>query len=255
MLPSDKQGKPPEDARAANGERPADHAGSGLVVSPDVRFAVLDGTVVLLELTSAEYFAFDDVGSDFWLRLVDPRIELQTALGELRAERGDVVDRFVDDCLRRNLLTRGTPVSVSPPSPRLGRRSTTSSWFLTPRAWYHLARTWAALRLRGFGPVYRRLLVERPFQRPASPDLVDRAVRSFVRAENLFWFRDAPDDCLPRSLALFSFLRALGLPATHKIGGMRYPGLLMHAWVESSERALIDDPELLGMLTVLSTIP
>ena len=134
MLPSDKQGKPPEDARAANGERPADHAGSGLVVSPDVRFAVLDGTVVLLELTSAEYFAFDDVGSDFWLRLVDPRVELQTALGELRAERGDVVDRFVDDCLRRNLLTRGTPVSVSPPSPRLGRRSTTSSWFLTARA-------------------------------------------------------------------------------------------------------------------------
>ena len=76
-----------------------------------------------------------------------------------------------------------------------------------------------------------------------------------MRAENLFWFRDAPDDCLPRSLALFSFLRALGLPATHKIGGTRYPGLLMHAWVESSERALIDDPELLGMLTVLSTIP
>ena len=216
---------------------------------------MLDGTVVLLELTSAEYFAFDDVGSDFWLRLVDPRIELQTALGELRAERGDVVDRFVDDCLRRNLLTRGTPASVSPPSPRIGPRSTTSSWFLTPRAWSHLARTWAALRLRGFGPVYRRLLVERPLQRPTSPDLVDRAVRSFVRAENLFWFRDAPDDCLPRSLALFSFLRALGLPATHKIGGTRYPGLLMHAWVESSERALIDDPELLGMLTVLSTIP
>jgi hypothetical protein len=111
------------------------------------------------------------------------------------------------------------------------------------------------LRIRGFGPVYRNLLSERPLEYPASADLLDEAVNSFVRAENLFWFRDAPEDCLPRSLALFGFLRAVGLPATHNIGGARFPGLLMHAWVESSEHALLDDPEFVRTLTVLSTIP
>jgi hypothetical protein len=255
VLRSHNLGEKPENARSADDEYLAERAGAGLLVSPDVRFVVLDGTVILLELMSAEYFAFDDVGSDFWLRLVDPRTELRTALDELRAERGDAVDRFVDDCLRRNLLTRRTPSTVGPPAPRIGRRSTASSWFLTPRAWSHLARTWALLRIRGFGPVYRRLLAERPLRCPASPDLLDKAVTSFVRAENLFWFRDAPEDCLPRSLALFSFLRALGLPATHSIGGTRFPGLLMHAWVESSEQALLDDPEFVRTLTVLSTIP
>jgi Transglutaminase-like superfamily len=225
-----------------------------LSVSPDVRFAELDGTVILLELNSAEYFALDDTGSDIWLRLVESRTGIGTALDELRAERGEAITRFVDECLRRNLLARSRPAPVAPPSPRTARRSIGSHRFLTARAWLHLVRTWVLLRIRGFGQVYRRHLRERSLQHPASPDLLQRAVTSFVRAENFFWFRDAPDDCLPRSLALFSFLRSIGLPAAHCIGGTRFPGLLMHAWVESSEHVLLDDPEFVSTLTVLSTI-
>lgn len=239
----------------ASSEYPDDRSAANLYASPNVRFAVLDGAVFLLELGSAEYFAFDTVGSDFWLRLVDPDARTGAVLAELHAEHGDAVDRFVDDCLRRSLLTRRRPTTVAPPPARAGGRSRWNSRFLTSRAWFHLARIWVLLRFTGFGPVYRRLLAERPPPRPASPELLGRAVSSFVRAENFFWFRGAPDDCLPRSLALFSFLRALGLPATHRIGGTRFPVLLMHAWVDSSGRALLDDPEFIRRLTVLSTVP
>jgi hypothetical protein len=61
--------------------------------------------------------------------------------------------------------------------------------------------------------------------------LMDRALGQFLLAENLWRFRMAPDDCLPRSLALFSYLRRLGLPIVHRIGVTASP-MEMHAWTE-----------------------
>ncbi len=53
----------------------------------------------------------------------------------------------------------------------------------------------------------------------------------FLRAEHGFISRLGPRDCLPRSLALFSFLAGAGFAVTHVIGVQRYP-FAAHAWVE-----------------------
>lgn len=221
-------------------------------VSPNVRFAEVDDVVILLDLKTSEYFAFDDVGSGLWCRLVDPDASYPALLDELRDERGDVAGRFIEACLRRGFLTAAP---VFRPSTTTSRSPSINFPLLTPRAWLHLVLTWAALRAGGFGELYANLIAQPASLHPRHHALLSKAVDSFVRAENLFWFRAAPDDCLPRSLALFRYLRALGLPATHRIGVRRFPGLLMHAWVESGGRPLLDDPEFVGTLTVLSSIP
>jgi hypothetical protein len=81
-----------------------------------------------------------------------------------------------------------------------------------------------------------------------------RAVKAFVRAENLFWFRSEPNDCVPRSLALFRFLRSIGLPATHFIGVMRFPGFLMHAWVTGNEEPLLERADDIERFTIISRL-
>jgi hypothetical protein len=61
--------------------------------------------------------------------------------------------------------------------------------------------------------------------------LLERAEKAFLLAENLFPLRGAPRDCLPRSLALFSFLNSIGIECVHNIGVIRTP-FTAHAWVE-----------------------
>jgi hypothetical protein len=74
-----------------------------------------------------------------------------------------------------------------------------------------------------------------------SEALTRYALAGFLRAENFISLSDAPNDCLPRSLALFRFLRTLNLPCSHHIGCRRYPSLTMHAWVEVAGEVVLDD--------------
>ena len=69
---------------------------------------------------------------------------------------------------------------------------------------------------------------------------VDGALDAFYRAESVVPMPNAPDDCLPRSLALFVYLRAIGFACEHLIGVRRYPSLTMHAWVEVDGRVVAD---------------
>lgn len=106
-------------------------------------------------------------------------------------------------------------------------------------AWRCLAETALLLRRRGFAAAYRASTSVAPAPRGAGDGALDRALAAFARAENLFVPRRAPDDCLPRSLALFRFLRVMGLPAEHVIGCRRAP-FFAHAWVECGGRVVLD---------------
>jgi Transglutaminase-like superfamily len=66
-----------------------------------------------------------------------------------------------------------------------------------------------------------------------------QAITAFMRAEIFFVHRDAPTDCLPRSLALFGFLRRMRLQAEHVIGVQRSP-FQAHAWVELLGKVVLD---------------
>jgi hypothetical protein len=83
--------------------------------------------------------------------------------------------------------------------------------------------------------------------------MLAKALAAFARAENCFSMKQAPRDCVPRSLALFRFLRLVGLPAEHCIGVRRSP-FQAHAWVEFEGRVVHDLPSRQLKYTTLARI-
>jgi len=98
-----------------------------------------------------------------------------------------------------------------------------------------------ALRREGFGAVYQRLgHGGGPGAASASSVDVQIARAAFMRAENFYVRRRAPNDCLARSLSLYAYLRGLGLPVVHRIGARRFPAFRCHAWVEYDSTPILE---------------
>jgi hypothetical protein len=209
-----------------------------------LRQAVIDGFVVLLDLRNGAYLLFNAVASAIWIRLVHEQMDDEAILASLRDLFEVETDRLRDDlaafrrdCLDKNLLLADGNGEM--PAKRSGHGAS-STGFPSLTAWWCLVHTARALRSRGFSETYRSIVE----LAPAAPDRfeenrLERAIATFSRAENLFVPASAPGDCLPRSLALFRFLRRMGLPAEHVIGVDRDP-FLAHAWVECNGRVILD---------------
>jgi hypothetical protein len=189
-----------------------------------VRFRIVDELVVLLDLRSGDYVIFDRVATAMW------RVLLRLA----PSERVPALRRAYD--APEAVLA----ADLEAFSPRTARAR---SGALVLRAWWSLLCTVGLLANRGFEHTYGR------YARMAAPaadgdtaELLARAERAFLIAENFFVMRSAPRDCLPRSLALYRFLRSVGVPAEHRIGVTRYP-FEAHAWVRSGDRLVLDSPD------------
>jgi len=231
-----------------------------LFASTRLRQAVINGSVVVLDLRSGAYLLFNAVASAIWIRLVIDKMEEEPLMMALSEHFNVEVDRlrndvaaFRTDCVDKKLLLernhcdekfQSRPSAPQPPSP----------FFPPLAAWRDLFSTARMLRHRGFSETYRFIVeLAPPIRADFDTDQLNRAVAAFSRAENFFLSRNAPADCLPRSLALFRFLRRLGFPAEHVIGVDRDP-FLAHAWVECMGRVLLDRDRR-STLTRLAPIP
>ncbi|MEO6923366.1 MAG: lasso peptide biosynthesis B2 protein [Bryocella sp.] len=208
-----------------------------------IAHARIEGGTVVLDLRSGEFLLFDDVASAFWSALLETGIsdgDRQQAL--LARFDADPTQLNADlDVFRLDCLTKGLLVDANPPPPLTKPSRRTCVHIPVWCAWRSLVTVSASLRRFGFAPTYAAAYAASVEHRPhavAARDLA-RAERAFAAAENFFVSRSAPNDCLPRSLALFRFLRKMGLPATHWIGFDRY-SLSAHAWVECDGRVILD---------------
>jgi hypothetical protein len=151
---------------------------------------------------------------------------------------------FRADCEARGWLAGCATENRPPPGPVI---------FPVVTACMHILGVRRRLK-RGFAAAYD-WAIERA---PAVPDAVDarrlaKAEGAFRSAEALLPNAGAPDDCLPRSLALFAFLRRMRLPAEHHIGVERMP-FGAHAWVECGNRVILDGDRR-SELVVLAAAP
>jgi len=220
---------------------------------PYVRQAHFEDAIVLLDLRRGEFLMLDEMAAAIWRGLTR-----QTATGDSLPEsltkQFDVEqDRVSEDirAFRQQCLADGLLVDSCTQFPVPARRPLRPVIFPTLAAWACLADAARKLRSFGFADAYATL-VERA---PDVPSVFDenqlvRAEKAFARAENFFVARAAPNDCLPRSMALFSFLRKMGLPAEFCFGVERY-SLTAHAWVECGGR-VISDADRRTSLTKLS---
>jgi len=231
-------------------------------VPSHIRHVRVGDRVIILDIRSESYFALDPVASLMWDELTagHDRDEYLHKLGEEIAatpeEIEDDLAGFTGKCLARGLLT-GSPGAAARDVARRPRR--TYKRLLTLRAWWSLARTKLALSRKGFCTTYGSALTMALAGQADGDDAGDealerRALAAFAAAENFFYLRKAPLDCLPRSLALFSFLRRSGLPACHCIGVRPFP-FSAHAWTECRGRVVHDDELNRNRFTVIARIP
>ncbi len=237
---------------------------TSLQISHEARYVEIEGRVVVLDFRTQSYSMLDPVASTIWLHIASGR-RRDDALQALRrqyevdgARLEHDYDALVQKCLDQGLLT------LAPLAPRYDEPQTPPAktnrhlcWGPWPqRAWWSLFRTSRLLAKRGFSHTYRQL-AQRSIARETADDLqrrLDRGVKAFATAENFFYLKRAPNDCLPRSLALFGFLCSLGLPVVHHIGVQTFP-FLAHAWVQHDDQVLHDDPSNPKRFATIASIP
>jgi Transglutaminase-like superfamily len=244
-----------------SGTADAHLAGAVRVISPHVRVADVEGLTLVMDLATSAFYFLDDDASRMWRELRKAHglvASVKDALGrgdESSRRLAGMLDDFVVSCEARGFLVSDhLPAEhgvVPAPRPRgLARRS-----LLATRAWLCMLRMGFALRRKGFGDVYQRL-GHGAGPRPGSVTSVDVEVAraAFVRAENFYVRRRAPNDCLPRSLSLYAYMRGLGLPVVHRIGARRFPAFRCHAWVEYDGTPILDQRADLSDYTLIASM-
>ncbi len=225
-----------------------------LFPTSSVRFRIVDELVVLLDIRTGDYVIFDRVATKMWRVLLNlapsERVPaLQRAFDAPPERLASDLEAFSRDCLERGFLQR-EPLREEQPPPTAEAHP---NW-LVLRAWWSLFCTVCLLANRGFDYTYRRYArLAAPEADEGNAELRARAERAFLIAENFFVMKSAPRDCLPRSLALYRFLRSVGVPADHRIGVTRYP-FEAHAWVQCGDRLMFDSPDFVRGFAELARI-
>lgn len=227
-----------------------------------IRFAEIDGLIVILDLSSEDYFVLNSTGTYVWKLLLGLGGDVAAAMRAAtthyssgnRPEIMAEVALEIEEWKSRGFLD-SHPRAVMQSSERKHHLRSLKHCFELSACW-SLATTAFTLRRKGFARTYQSWAnLPMPSSREISSKLMSEAEAAFVRMENVFFFRSAPWDCLPRSLAFFHFCRSVGLPVGHRIGGRRFPQFVMHAWVEYDNHVVLDDPDCNREFTLLASIP
>jgi Transglutaminase-like superfamily/Coenzyme PQQ synthesis protein D (PqqD) len=211
--------------------------------SRSVRYASVEGIVVILDLRGNAYHLLDKVASAMWLSLAEGSGSLAAQLRRLQMRfdadpehlMRDFHD-FVETALADGLLSHGPDL---PGETSFGEtKRTNRRQFASVKAWVSFARVLASLRFKGLEKTYD-LARSSDISLDAAQGAAAADLAAFSRAENFIFVARAPMDCMPRSLALFHFMRRMGHPVEHVIGVTVNP-FAAHAWVELSGRVLLD---------------
>ncbi len=197
-----------------------------MFASGDVRYAVVENIVVILDLRANEYVMLDAQSSKIWQQLL--------ANGASSKDH----EIFARECTDRGYLRFDPPATSAYP-----RRLRTRHVPLVLYALYALRDATRALAQRGFALSYRRYA---SLEKPRSPQIpgarrLAKVERAFRFAENFFEHPSAPNDCLSRSLALYQLLIYAGFSPEHRIGVRLHP-FRAHAWVVCSGHPIGDSP-------------
>lgn len=237
-----------------------------------VRQADLGLGLLLVNLQHGDYVVLDATARAMWQAFLGPGATRAQAVAHLLAQfevepdlLAQDLERFLTQARRAGLLAPlgsdswPTPATV-PSRPRPHRRPAIragSTLLLTWHAWWMLWRTARAVAKGSPGWDRPDTAQPSPAAAPAGDingQPLRQALAAFRRAECFYVSRRAPDDCLPRSLALHRFLRDAGLPATHCIGFDR-GGTGAHAWVEFQGDVVLDRDRRAQMVRLVPVTP
>lgn len=223
----------------------------------DVRFARVGDALILLDLKSQQYIAFDPIAARMWHALTGGE-GADFVVADLAGTSGGDAATIASDfaAFRKRCLDSGY-LQPEPIVPQDSAIVLPVRRVAAYRAWWSLRQTMRRLRRLGFSKTYR--LYGRIAKPPAGQDcdvlndVLNKAVAVFNQAENFVRLPNSPKDCLPRSLALYRFLLWSGLAPAHLIGVQRRP-FQAHAWVECDGRIVCDTKERVECYSVIARL-
>ena len=172
--------------------------------SPAIRYQLIDGLVVILHLKGGSFYILDDVASVIWHACTENACDeaaLRRLANAFEAEPERLkldFDSFKHSCIEKGFLVT-TGSNPDRAQARLARVT-----FPILHAWVCIVRTAISLRWRGFEATYSDCASLVGSCQPKGIDqFLPGALRAFLLAENFAPLKHAPNDCLPRSLALF----------------------------------------------------
>jgi hypothetical protein len=214
-------------------------------VSPNVVYEEIEGFVVILDLVTEAYYMFDPVAAAMWKALLESDNDnealdaVQNRFAVERVRLQTDLEAFKRRCVEHGFLQEKESKRRIDSLRYVEARQAKC---LVLRAWWALFRTVRSLSTHGFARTYQEYSrIPIPKENSSDHDLLKPTIAAFTTAENFFLMKSAPKDCVPRSLALFRFLRLAGLPVEHCIGVRRFP-FAAHGWVEYRGHVVQDDP-------------
>jgi len=222
-----------------------------LQIAPHIRYAIVDEIVIILDIKNDQYNILNRPATDMWLHLLhegEPNVENQKFLTNNYNfhKYENSIEIFINECIDLDFFITGKVAKNIIRPVRLNRLP-----YLI-HAVYCIASIRFSLMFYGFNAVYTPLLSGMPIKTLRYPD-IDRAMKSFRIAERWHVSTSSAEDCLPRSLSLYSFLKRLGVPVIHRIGVKRHP-FAAHAWVCAENNVLLDNKNFVEQFTVISEL-
>ncbi len=210
-----------------------------------VRWTRVDEFTVIVDIKRGEYFLLDKEFSDEWPVLV---AALHTG------RKSEHLRRLVAAADDHGWLVCNGEVGLPPEYSAWPTLAFLYRRFPTALALFCLARSFLSLRFLGFGKAYAwaENTAQMTGKMPLHEHPIELALKTFLKSERFVISRYKLNDCLPRSIALFVYLRLLGFPVRHFIGVSRFP-LMTHAWV-ADDSVLLDLPGLVREFAPLAVI-
>jgi hypothetical protein len=226
-------------------------------VSPNLFYKEIEGFIVILDLVTEAYYMLDPVAAVMWKALLESNNDnealcaVQNRFAVERVRLQTDLKAFKCHCVKHAFLQEIEPKRRTE---SLRYVEAGQATFLVLRAWWALFRTVRSLSKFGFARTYQKYShLPIPKENSSDHDLLKRSIAAFTTAENFFLMKRVPKDCVPRSLALFRFLRLAGLPVEHCIGVRRFP-FAAHGWVEYRGHVVQDDPSRQSTFKTLARI-
>ncbi|MBX3148111.1 MAG: lasso peptide biosynthesis B2 protein [Gemmatimonadales bacterium] len=234
--------------------------------SPHVRWLDSGDLVTILCLRSGSYLSLTGSAMAMWSGITAGND--RSSLGAQLTTRFDVepdrlaadLDRFISDCEQRGLIRpaaapAGNGTRDIPPVNHARRPRILHLLPASLHAWLACLRTSLSLAVGGLPSAYAGATARAAAgaRGSADPPPVERLLAAFRRAEMFLISRRGRNDCLPRSLALYSFLRERGCAIRHVIGVCTSP-FIAHAWVELGDTPLLHQPHEVARFTPIAVL-
>lgn len=215
-----------------------------------VPYTEVDDKVIVLNVRDDKYEILNTTSAFIWIKITNkiPAADIVKSYTKTFSVTPEIAQTDLENTLnifKSSNYFFGQKVELKPFNSRLSFLQTLpilQAYFSMIRASYMLSK-------HGFEYTFLEVISLLPHKRIRKPEELKKYRSIFLTAENCYFRKMAPDDCLSRSIGLLYFLLLQGFPAKLCLGARLFP-FRSHAWVEVNNQAVMDSENLISTFSI-----